>query len=167
MAACVIKGEVPVKAEVPGLCGTLQVPEDRSNPSGTQIALNVAVVPADAAAPAPDAFLALAGGPGHASTSFFAWLPGLYADVHATRDIVLMDQRGTGASNPLFLPPMPGIADLSDSEADARLTAWERPESLFGYERDPGVNAEPGNATQVRSRFSSSAEPVAPSRPKT
>ncbi len=34
--------------------------------------------------PAPDPFFALAGGPGDASTPFFAWLPGLYAGVHAT-----------------------------------------------------------------------------------
>src|SRR5487761_2318286 len=54
MTACVIKGEVPVRAEVPGFCGTLKVPEDRSNPDGRQIGLRVAVVPSLAAVPAPD-----------------------------------------------------------------------------------------------------------------
>jgi pimeloyl-ACP methyl ester carboxylesterase len=136
MTACVIKGEVPVKAEVPGFCGTLPVPEDRSNPSGRHLGLNVAVVPALAAVPAPDPFFALAGGPGDASTSFFAWLPGLYAGVHATHDIVLVDQRGTGASNPLTLPAMPDTSGLTASVADARLSAWAR-DSLAALDADP------------------------------
>ena len=80
MATCTISGEVPVKASFPAYCGTLQVPEDRSNPSGRQIGLRVAVVPAVAADAKPDPLFALAGGPGDASTSFFAWLPGLYTE---------------------------------------------------------------------------------------
>ena len=39
MAACTISGEVPVNASFPAYCGTLLVPEDRSNPSGRQIGL--------------------------------------------------------------------------------------------------------------------------------
>ncbi len=136
MTFCVIQGEVPVKAEVPGFCGTVPVPEDRSNPSGRQIGLNVAVVPALAAVPEADPLFALAGGPGDASTSFFAWLPGLYADVHATRDIVLVDQRGTGGSNPLTLPAMPDTSELSPADADARLTAWAS-DSLAALDADP------------------------------
>jgi pimeloyl-ACP methyl ester carboxylesterase len=136
MAPCVIKGEVPVTAETAALCGTLRVPEDRSNPSGRQVTLRVAVVPALAAEPAPDPFVAVAGGPGEASTQFFAWLPGLYAGVHATRDIVLVDQRGTGASNPLTLPPMPDTSGLLAAEADVRLAAWAR-EGLAALDADP------------------------------
>ena len=136
MATCTISGEVPVKASFPAYCGTLLVPEDRSKPSGRQIGLRVAVVPAVAADAKPDPFFALAGGPGEASTSFFAWLPGLYTDVHATHDIVLVDQRGTGASNPLTLPAMPDTTGLSAAEADARLSAWAK-ESLAGLDADP------------------------------
>jgi hypothetical protein len=44
MAACTIKGEYPVQAQTSALCGTLRVPEDRSNPDGRQIGLRVAVV---------------------------------------------------------------------------------------------------------------------------
>ncbi len=136
MAACTISGDIPVKASVDGYCGTLQVPEDRSNPSGRHIGLRVAVVPAAAADAKPDPFFALAGGPGEASTSFFAWLPGLYAEVHATHDIVLVDQRGTGASNPLTLPPMPDTSGLSAAEADARLSDWATT-SLGALDADP------------------------------
>lgn len=136
MTPCVVQGEIPVKAEVPGLCGTLQVPEDRSNPGGRRIALRVAVVPALAAVAKPDPLFAIAGGPGDPSTQFFAWLPGLYAGVHATHDIVLVDQRGTGASNALTLPPAPDTSGLSASEADSRLTAWMH-DALAGLDADP------------------------------
>jgi pimeloyl-ACP methyl ester carboxylesterase len=136
MAACTISGEVPVKATSPAYCGTLEVPEDRSNPSGRQVGLRVAVVPAVAADSEPDPLFALAGGPGDASTSFFAWFPGFYTGVHATHDIVLVDQRGTGGSNPLTLPAMPDRIGLSAAEADARLSSWAK-ESLAGLHADP------------------------------
>jgi pimeloyl-ACP methyl ester carboxylesterase len=136
MSECVIKGEVPVKAEMAGFCGTLQVPEDRSNPSGRHIGLNVAVVPARAAVPAPDPLFAIAGGPGEASTRYFAWLPSLYTEIHATRDIVLVDQRGTGASHAITLPEMPDTAGLSASAADARLAAWAH-HAVASLDADP------------------------------
>lgn len=136
MAPCVIRGEVPVKAEVAGLCGTLDVPEDRSNPSGRRVGLRVAVIPAVAAVPRPDPLFAIAGGPKEASSEFFAWMPGVYADVHATRDIVLVDQRGTGASNAVSLPAMPDVSGLSAAEADAALATWIR-DTLAATDVDP------------------------------
>ncbi len=136
MTPCLVQGEIPVKAEVAGLCGTLSVPEDRSAPEGRHLGLRVAVVPALAAVPEPDAFFAIAGGPSDASTSFFAWLPGHYQGIHATRDIVLVDQRGTGASNALTLPPMPDTSGLTASEADARLSTWMR-DGLAAFDADP------------------------------
>jgi pimeloyl-ACP methyl ester carboxylesterase len=86
--------------------------------------------------PAPDPFFAIAGGPGEASTQFFAWLPDHYAGIHATHDIVLVDQRGTGASNAHVLPPLPDTSGLSASEADARLSAWMH-DSLAALDADP------------------------------
>ncbi|PWH15816.1 MAG: alpha/beta hydrolase, partial [Anaerolineae bacterium] len=82
-------------------CGVLTVPEDRANPGGRQIALNIAVIPAIKRNPAPDPLFLLAGGPGQSAIETFpAILPLLY-DIHESRDIVLVDQRGTGKSNPL------------------------------------------------------------------
>jgi pimeloyl-ACP methyl ester carboxylesterase len=123
MVECTIE-RGPSGTTAPALCGTIDVPEDRSDPSGRQIGLRVAVVPAATGDPAPDAVFALAGGPGDAGTEFFGWLPGLFADVHATRDIVIMDQRGTGGSNALVLPPLPDTAGLSGAAAEAELRAW-------------------------------------------
>ncbi len=124
MSDCTIQSEAPVTATAPAVCGVLEVPEDWSNPSGRTIGVRVAVVPADTDTPESDAFFALAGGPSRAGTAFFGWLPGLFADVHATRDIVLVDQRGTGGSNALVLPPMPDTTGLTQTEIDASLQTW-------------------------------------------
>lgn len=136
MTPCLVHGEVPVTAEVAGLCGTLLVPEDRSNPDGRRLSLRVAVVPALAAVARPDPLFAIAGGPGDAATQFFAWLPGLFAGVHATRDIVLVDQRGTGGSNALTLPPAPDTSGLSGAQAQARLAVWMH-DALAALDADP------------------------------
>ncbi|GAB3050120.1 alpha/beta fold hydrolase [Intrasporangium mesophilum] len=124
LVACTIKGEYPVHAEASALCGTLRVPEDRSKPDGRQIALRIAVVPALASRHAPEPLFVLAGGPGAPSTQFFAWLPSVFAEVHASRDIVLVDQRGTGASNALEYPAVPDTHGLSPTAANTRLSAW-------------------------------------------
>ena len=136
MVACTITSLSGVAATASGLCGTLTVPEDRSKPSGRTIDLRVAVIPAETDSPEPDAFVALGGGPGNAGTSFFGWLPGLFAGVHATRDIVLFDQRGTGGSNKLVLPSMPDTSGLSDQEVEVSLQTWSD-EWLASIDADP------------------------------
>jgi pimeloyl-ACP methyl ester carboxylesterase len=136
MAACTIKGEYPVQAEAPALCGTLRVPENRSNPDGRQTGLRVAVVPAVATDPEPDPLFVVAGGPGDPGTQFFAWLPAVFEDIHATRDIVLIDQRGTGDSNGLELPEMPDSTGLAETDADALLSAWAD-DALASIDGDP------------------------------
>ena len=113
MDQCTVASQPVAGGTSAALCGTLEVPEDRSDPTGRQIGLRVAVIPAQADSRSLMPFFALAGGPGDAGTAFFGWLPGLFADVHASRDIVLVDQRGTGGSNALVLPPMPDTTGLS------------------------------------------------------
>jgi pimeloyl-ACP methyl ester carboxylesterase len=98
LVACTIKGDRPTPAQASALCGTLPVLEDPAKPAGRQLRLRVAVIPASGARAAPDPVFVVAGGPGEASTQFFAWFPSVYADLHAAHDIVLVDQRGTGAS---------------------------------------------------------------------
>jgi pimeloyl-ACP methyl ester carboxylesterase len=82
-------------------CGTLTVPEDRSNPGGRQIELNLAVIPAIQRNPEPDPLFLLAGGPGQSAVETFPAMIGMMFNIHEERDIVLVDQRGTGKSNPL------------------------------------------------------------------
>lgn len=82
----------------PLMCGRLPVPEDRAKPNGRSIELKVIVVPASGPKTQPPLY-DLAGGPGLAATDgvdFWAMHP-----QRASRDIVLVDQRGTGGSAPL------------------------------------------------------------------
>jgi pimeloyl-ACP methyl ester carboxylesterase len=108
------------------LCGTLRVPEDRGAPEGRQIDLAVVVVPALDRDPAPDPLFALAGGPGDAATERFGWLPGTFTQVHRSRDIVLVDQRGTGGSNEIVLPDFPDTDGLTSAAAEARWSSWAK-----------------------------------------
>lgn len=81
-------------------CGTLEVPENRTHGNGRRISIFVVVLPANTLSPAPDPLFLLAGGPGQAASSLGPFAMQL-AQVRRTRDIVLVDQRGTGRSSPL------------------------------------------------------------------
>lgn len=105
-------------------CGTFRVPEDRANPSARQIDLRVAVIPAKNAEPKPDPLFGLAGGPGSAATEEYSWIAETFLGLHIDRDIVLVDQRGTGGSNRLVLPEVPDVSGMSAADATSTLTAW-------------------------------------------
>ncbi len=82
-------------------CGWFEVAEDREQPTGRNIRLHVAVVPALRLQPAPDPLFVLSGGPGQAASDFYNTLSAAFARIRRDRDIVLVDQRGTGRSNRL------------------------------------------------------------------
>ena len=95
--------EHPLKiASVAARCGVLQVAENPADPSGRSIGLHVAVVPAlNRRSHAAPLFL-LAGGPGQAASDLYVSYAGAFARANRNHDIVLLDQRGTGRSEPLF-----------------------------------------------------------------
>jgi pimeloyl-ACP methyl ester carboxylesterase len=74
-------------------CGWLSVPEDWSQPQGATIRLGVAIFKTSSPHPAPDPVLFLGGGPGGAVLQ----AAGAF---HFNRDLILLDQRGTGYSEP-------------------------------------------------------------------
>ena len=85
-------------------CATLTVPENRANPTGRTIDLSVVVVGASGTITRPDPIVLLDGGPGAPASR---WLPvfatgnnALFSELISDRDIVLIDQRGTGNSQP-------------------------------------------------------------------
>jgi pimeloyl-ACP methyl ester carboxylesterase len=82
-------------------CGSLVVPEDYANPQVRRLALHVAVVPSLDRRGGREPLFVISGGPGQAASDFYAAYAGAFAEVARTRDVVLVDQRGTGASNPL------------------------------------------------------------------
>lgn len=82
-------------------CGTYRVFENRATRQGRELDLRVAVVPALSASARPDPLFILVGGPGQAATEAGAQLAEALREVRGKRDIVLVDQRGTGKSHPL------------------------------------------------------------------
>ena len=110
----------PTGDQVDARCGTLSVPEDRANPAGRKIDLHVAVIPAIKREPEPDALFLLAGGPGQSAIEAFPAIVALMFSIHEGRDIVLVDQRGTGQSNPLRCLE-PEDESVNDEEVLAKL----------------------------------------------
>jgi pimeloyl-ACP methyl ester carboxylesterase len=84
-----------------GLCGALEVFEDREAAAGRTISLRVVVLPALSGKSLPDPLFFLAGGPGQAASELTELLRPVFWEINRTRDLVFVDQRGTGASNPL------------------------------------------------------------------
>ena len=82
-------------------CGTFRVFEDRATSQGRQIDLKIVLLPALGNEPHPDPLFFLAGGPGQGAASMARGLREMFRRVQADRDIVLVDQRGTGDSNSL------------------------------------------------------------------
>ncbi|HEX6045221.1 MAG TPA: alpha/beta hydrolase [Pyrinomonadaceae bacterium] len=101
----------------PARCGTLEVFENRATRKGRKININVLVLPATGEKREPDAFFYFAGGPGSGATEDAPGLAQQFANVRQHRDLVFVDQRGTGQSSPL----------------DCQFYDAKNPQSYFGY----------------------------------
>lgn len=82
-------------------CGKVEVFENRATGQGRKISLNVMVIPARISKPAPDPIFFLAGGPGQSAVKTGPFVFRQLSSLSRDRDIVLVDQRGTGSSNSL------------------------------------------------------------------
>ncbi len=90
---CVVQG-------IDARCGTFRVPENRAKPNGRTIGLHVVVLPARVGPARKDAITYIAGGPGNAATEQAiaqGWQSSVLTEF---RDLLLVDQRGTGGSKP-------------------------------------------------------------------
>lgn len=88
-----------------GNCGSLTVPENRAIPDGRRIDLYVTVMPAVHSAQRAEPVFFIAGGPGASTVADWAEAPLIFPGLNDHHDIVLVDQRGTGRSHQLALPP--------------------------------------------------------------
>src|SRR5215831_942481 len=86
-----------------GWCAGLRVAEDPLEPRGRTIPLRIVVLPATKR-PSSGALFYLEGGPGGAATASALKVNDLFARVQRDRDLVLVDQRGTGGSGRLACP---------------------------------------------------------------
>jgi pimeloyl-ACP methyl ester carboxylesterase len=104
-------------------CVTLPLPLDYSKPSGDKLSLHVTIAPAFREAARADPLFVLAGGPGQAGTDVLVLLNHTFRRARATRDIVLIDQRGTGLSDKLDCPRSDQDDALTPAEQDAAARA--------------------------------------------
>jgi pimeloyl-ACP methyl ester carboxylesterase len=96
LAPCRLRG---VEHDV--LCGQVDRPLDPAAPGGARIAVHYAVLPAVARNRRPDPVFFFAGGPGQSAIELASQVSRLLARLQNRRDLVLIDQRGTGRSAPL------------------------------------------------------------------
>ena len=85
-------------------CGTMLRPQDPTDPDSPEIEIRVAVVPALNLNPQNDPIVPIAGGPGTSSVEFYSGYAGAFEPVRRNRDILLVDQRGTGESARMDCP---------------------------------------------------------------
>lgn len=89
-----------VETDVEIQCGLLLVPENRGNPDAGDIQLSVMILGSTSDDPKPDPFVYLEGGPGgSAVVGLDNWLDPV-TPLLDERDVILLDQRGTGFSKP-------------------------------------------------------------------
>jgi len=85
----------------PARCGALDVPENSQRPNGRHLSISVVVIPATGAPVRPDPIVVLMGGPGEDAMGNAADLAAQFAVLRKDRDLLLVDQRGTGRSGAL------------------------------------------------------------------
>ena len=106
-------------------CGSVSRPLDPADPARGTIAVHYVVVPAMARRKLPDPVFLLAGGPGQSAISIAGATLPTFARLNNRRDIVFVDQRGTGRSAPLACPEptQDSLAEQADPARPAQLAA--------------------------------------------
>jgi pimeloyl-ACP methyl ester carboxylesterase len=96
LSSCRIRGVAQ-----PARCGALDVPENPDRPAGRRLRISAVVIPATVGPALPDPIVVLMGGPGEESISEAAEFADRFAPLRRDRDLLLVDQRGTGRSGAL------------------------------------------------------------------
>ncbi len=88
-------------SSVAARCGYLEVAENPDAAAGAKIRLHVALIAALRSQPSAEPLFIVSGGPGSAASQFYAATAPAFERIRRERDLVVVDQRGTGLSNPL------------------------------------------------------------------
>ncbi|MET9542706.1 alpha/beta hydrolase [Streptomyces sp. NPDC006553] len=99
-----VPGPCPETPEpIPGRCGFLEVPENRTRKKSRTIRTTVAIIPATSAKPAGDPVVFMEGGPGGDAIGAIPFL--IASRVNRDRDLIVMTQRGALHSQPNLACP--------------------------------------------------------------
>jgi pimeloyl-ACP methyl ester carboxylesterase len=105
--------------EIDAECATLARPENPSQPNGPSIDLFVVKLPSLSSTPEADAFTLIQGGPGGSSIDMAIGFRSALDFIRSKRDVLIVDQRGTGRSN-----------ILQCDEPDERVTSFDKLQTL-------------------------------------
>jgi pimeloyl-ACP methyl ester carboxylesterase len=124
----------------PARCGALTVPENPERADSRRLAIHFAVIPASSGKALPDPIVVLMGGPGEEAIASASTYVGKLSGLLQDRDLLLVDQRGTGQSAPLdchlfstadpaasvrdFFPPAAVSTCVRELEKTADLTRY-------------------------------------------
>ena len=116
----------PRTCHLPGAEGALRclavpVPLDYARPAAGGLKIHVTIAPSFREGARPDPLFVLAGGPGQAGSEVIMSLSTAFRRVRATRDIVFIDQRGTGLSGKLDCERRPEHETMGDAEMEAEI----------------------------------------------
>lgn len=103
-------------------CATFTVAENPDDPASARIELFVARLDALSPEPREDAITLINGGPGGSSVSLYVDLQGAFSTLRRERDIVIVDQRGTGRSSPLDCPTLEDATHQFEPDVVRRAT---------------------------------------------
>ena len=98
-------------------CGIIEVPENPDRPGSRKLEIHFAVIPAANGRARPDPIVPLLGGPGESAIEAAEYFVERLAPMLNDRDLLLVDQRGTGQSNALrchFFSPDDPAASLQN-----------------------------------------------------
>lgn len=122
-------------------CAPFEVPENRDDPQRRKIKLKLAVIRSSAQVVAADMLVMLAGGPGQAATESWPGVSTALQPLTAHRHVLLLDQRGTGGSNPLTCKDESagpeGGADALDERPEKEREETQRCLKLLANKADP------------------------------
>ncbi len=152
LSKCLLRSP-SVPASITARCGSLSVVENPADSDSKRINLHIAIVPAKAAKVLKDPVVLLAGGPGQAASESYPILAQALAAVNRQRDILLVDQRGTGQSNRMDCTQDNSMSLLRPSDTEVLSQVKECLKQLPG---DPRFYATPyavDDLEQVRQRL--------------
>ncbi len=120
-------------------CASFVRPENPTDPSGRKIHLRLALIRSTAMRPASDLVVFLAGGPGQSAIDIWPQIHSALRPVLEHRDVVLLDQRGTGGSHPLSCP-----------KVEHAIQAARRRRSTHPRQRETPTQRHARQATEIK-----------------
>ncbi|MFZ6750503.1 alpha/beta hydrolase [Undibacterium sp. Ren11W] len=102
-------------------CGEILRPLNPAQPEGKKITVHYVVLPSQDRNKLPDAVFLLAGGPGQSAINVASFGQAVLSRLNRRRDLVFVDQRGTGRSAPLHCPELEEASEVVDNESMQRM----------------------------------------------